>query len=262
MKTNEQRIMENKNDKFNRLYNDAQKIKERKEQLENFYNAQFDFKPKINELSKFIAKDFNNNNNINNNNSTIHSDYINNLTKNNLHNQNYIDEECTFKPNIYKNNNYNYVKSNYKNDDGILDRITQEQKNKIEKIKDMQNIQNQHNFEECNFSPEINKKMPNFEENKPIYMKGMAKYLNQMEKARQAKREKEQREKEVFITGENWNKNNLITVPKPFKLSYQNNKKINDIKKLRENEEMKECTFKPKTNESKNKEIIKQLLKD
>ncbi len=262
MKTNEQRIMENKNDKFNRLYNDAQKIKERKEQLENFYNAQFDFKPKINELSKFIAKDFNNNNINNNNNSTIHSEYINNLTKNNFHNQNYIDEECTFKPNIYKNNNYNYVKSNYKNDDGILDRITQEQKNKIEKIKDMQNIQNQHNFEECNFSPEINKKMPNFEENKPIYMKGMAKYLNQMEKARQAKREKEQREKEVFITGENWNKNNLITVPKPFKLSYQNNKKINDIKKLRENEEMKECTFKPKTNESKNKEIIKQLLKD
>ena len=263
MKTNEQRIMENKNDKFNRLYNDAQKIKERKEQLENFYNAQFDFKPKINELSKFIAKDINNNNNnFNNNNTTLQTDYINNLTKTNFHNQNYIDEECTFKPNIYKNNNYNYVKSNYKNDEGILDRITQEQKNKIEKIKDMQNIQNQHNFEECNFSPEINKKMPNFEENKPIYMKGMAKYLNQMEKARQAKREKEQREKEVFITGENWNKNNLITVPKPFKLSYQNNKKFNDIKKLRENEEMKECTFKPKTNESKNKEIIKQLLKD
>ena len=95
-----------------------------------------------------------------------------------------------------------------------------------------------------------------------MYMKGMARYLEQMEKARQAKRDKEQREKEVFVTGENWSKNNLITVPKPFKLSYQNNHKIEEIKKQREIEKMKECTFKPITNESKNREIIKQLLKD
>ena len=93
-------------------------------------------------------------------------------------------------------------------------------------------------------------------------MKGMAKYLEQMEKARKAKRDKEEREKEVFITGENWSRDNLITVPKPFKLSYQNIKKKDDIKKQRELQEMKECTFKPKTNESKNREIIKQLLKD
>ena len=126
----------------------------------------------------------------------------------------------------------------------------------------MQNIQNQHNFEECNFSPEINKKMPNFEENKPIYMKGMAKYLNQMEKARQAKRDKEQREKEVFLTGEGWSKNNGATVPKPFKLSYQNSQKMKNSKKERENEEKKECYFKPKTNESKNREIIKKLLNE
>lgn len=82
-------------------------------------------------------------------------------------------------------------------------------------------------------------------------MKGMAKHLEQMEKARKAKREKEEREKEVFITGDNWSRDNLITVPKPFKLSYQNQQKKNDcsIKKAKESE-MKECTFKPVTNES------------
>ena len=106
-----------------------------------------------------------------------------------------------------------------------------------------------------NFTPEINKDMPDFENNKPMYMKGMARYLNQMEKARQAKRDKEQREKEVFITGEGWNKNNGITVPKPFKLSYQNNPKKENIK-----EENKECNFKIKNNENKNREIIKKLL--
>lgn len=115
---------------------------------------------------------------------------------------------------------------------------------------------------ECKFKPEINKNAPNFENNKPMLMKGMSRYLEQMEKARKAKRDKEEREKEVFITGENWSRDNLITVPKPFKLSYQNAKKKDEAKRDRECQEMKECTFKPKTNESKNREIIKQLLKD
>ena len=145
----------------------------------------------------------------------------------------------------------------------MLERIYEEVRNKTEKVKDLQNILEKKDDEECLFNPEINKEIPNFDNNKPMYMKGMARYLEQMEKARQAKRDKEQREKEVFITGENWSKNNLITVPKPFKLSYQNNNnKIEEIKKQREIQYLKDCTFKPVTNESKNREIIKQLLKD
>lgn len=95
-------------------------------------------------------------------------------------------------------------------------------------------------------------------------MKGMAKYLEQMDKARKAKREKEEREKEVFITGENWSRDHIITIPKPFNLSYQqsSNEKKEQLKKKNIKEEMKECTFKPATNESKNKEIIKMILKD
>ena len=59
MKTNIERANENQIDKYERLYNDAQKYKEKKEQLENFYNAQYDYKPKINELSKFIGRETN-----------------------------------------------------------------------------------------------------------------------------------------------------------------------------------------------------------
>jgi hypothetical protein len=95
-------------------------------------------------------------------------------------------------------------------------------------------------------------------------IKGFAKHLEQMEKARKAKRDKEEREKEVFLTGENWSRDNLITIPKPFNLSYQvgaTKKKEENVQRNREYE-LKECTFKPATNESKNKEIIKMLLKD
>ena len=173
-----------------------------------------------------------------------------------------VDDECTFQPKLNTNSKYDHVQSNYKNDEAILNRINEEVKSKNEKISGLQNVLVKMDTKECSFQPEINRNVPNFESNKPMVMKGMAKYLEQMEKARKAKRDKEEREKEVFITGENWSRDNLITVPKPFKLSYQNIRKKDDIKKQREMQEMKECTFKPKTNESKNREIIKQLLKD
>lgn len=273
VKTNSLRANENQKDKYDRLYEDYKKIQNRKEQLESFYNAQYDFKPKINELSRFIGRD-----------PTVHNLYQGNKSTDNpqtedrnnvsttLNNKSYmntkgsmssyIDNECTFQPKLNNNSKYDYVKSNYKNDEAILARINDEVKSKNEKITGLQNVLVKKDVAECKFQPEINKSVPNFESNKPMVMKGMAKYLEQMEKARKAKRDKEEREKEVFITGENWSRDNLITVPKPFKLSYQNIKKKDDIKKQRELQEMKECTFKPKTNESKNREIIKQLLKD
>ena len=86
--------------------------------------------------------------------------------------------------------------------------------------------------------------------------------MEQMERAKQAKKEKEEREKKVFLTGENWKQNNMNMVPKPFKLSKNNNNKIEKIREEIKNEEMKECSFKPITNESKNKDMVKKLLSE
>ena len=107
-------------------------------------------------------------------------------------------------------------------------------------------------MQECKFHPEIKKELPNYENKEPIIMKGFSKYLEQMEKARKARRDKEEREKEVFISGENWSRDNLITIPKPFNLSYQkiNKSKKEEKLKISKQNEMKECTFKPSTNES------------
>ena len=240
VKCNPERFNENQLDKYSRLYQDAQRIKIKKEKLENELNNKYDFTPKINELSKYIGRkpDF---------------DELN-LIKEKLP-KDEKKEEYDFTPELYQNSKYKNIKSNYKNDQGMLSRINEEVQNKKEKIETLQKMKENDDISKFNFTPEINKDMPDFENNKPMYMKGMARYLNQMEKARQAKRDKEQREKEVFITGEGWNKNNGITVPKPFKLSYQNNPKKENIK-----EENKECNFKIKNNENKNREIIKKLL--
>ena len=241
VKCNPERFNENQLDKYSRLYQDAQRIKIKKEKLENELNNKYDFTPKINELSKYIGRkpDF---------------DELN-LIKEKLLKDEKKEEEYDFTPELYQNSKYKNIKSNYKNDQGMLSRINEEVQNKKEKIETLQKMKENDDISKFNFTPEINKDMPDFENNKPMYMKGMARYLNQMEKARQAKRDKEQREKEVFITGEGWNKNNGITVPKPFKLSYQNNPKKENIK-----EENKECNFKIKNNENKNREIIKKLL--
>jgi hypothetical protein len=105
---------------------------------------------------------------------------------------------------------------------------------------------------ECKFQPAINKDTPKYDNKEPIMIKGFSRYLDQMEKARKAKRDKEEREKEVFMTGENWSRDNLITIPKPFNLSYQTTSKgkKEDLVKKGKEEEMRECTFKPTTNES------------
>ena len=250
VKCNPERLLEKNNDKYSRLYQDAERIKQKKEKLENELNNKYDYTPKINELSKYIGR-------------KPGLEELNLLPEKNYKNSKTEEEEYDFMPQMYQNSKYKNIQSNYKNDQGILNRINEEMEIKNKKIETLQKIKENDAISKYNFTPEINKTMPDFENknNKPMYMKGMARYLNQMEKARQAKRDKEQREKEVFITGENWNKNNGITVPKPFKLSYQNNlKKDHHIGKDGLNEEKKENQYKIKNNENKNREIIKKLL--
>ncbi len=119
-------------------------------------------------------------------------------------------------------------------------------------------------IKECKFIPETNKQISNLNNNpldESFYQKGLKKYMEQMEKAKMAKKEKEEKEKKVFLTGENWSKRNSNIIFKPFKLSKNNSNKIERIREKIKNEEIKECSFKPLTNESKNKNIIKNLLK-
>ena len=82
-----------------------------------------------------------------------------------------------------------------------------------------------------------------------------------MENARNTKREKEEREKKAFVNGENWNRDNPFTKPKPFNLSYVKlnmlilqqtvDEKERNAKILKQQSEyeLKECSFKPKINQ-------------
>lgn len=212
MRADHERANETKQDKIDRLYRkNFEKIRQHKENLQEYYNSQYTFKPKINEVSKYVGRDMK----MEDMAYKKESEKVKKLkeaeTKENFN-------ECTFKPKLNTSKpEYKNVTSNYKLDENTYYRIDEEMKAKQIKIEEMKkNLE----IDEFEYKPKINQKAPIFESNEPIMMKGFSRYLEQMEKARKAKRDQEEREKKVFISGKNWNKNNLVTIPQPFKLSY------------------------------------------
>lgn len=205
---------ETKEEKINRLYKkDIEKYNQRKKVLEEFYYSQYDFKPKINQVSKFVGRDTK----LDELSKKIDSDKVKALKANSE-----LEEEYSFKPEFIskKSGKYSYVQSGYALDEGIMERINNQIESKKETIEIIKRKMEQEELKEAVFQPELNEYMPNFNHSKPIQLKGFAQHLEKMNKARKAKLEKEEREKEVFITGENWSRDHLITIPKPFKLSY------------------------------------------
>lgn len=215
MRADHTRAIENTEDKVDRLYRkNYEKIKSRKENLAEFYNSQYDFKPKINEISRYVGR----NTNIG---DISYKSESTKARKWKEHDYNSQLTECTFKPRTNEKA-YENVHSNYKLDEHTSKRIQEEMIRKKEHIEEIKKMVDLKEADGLKFHPETNKNKPNFELNEPIVMKGFAKHIEKMEKARKARLEKEQREKEVFITGENWSKDNLVTIPKPFRLSYVN----------------------------------------
>ena len=254
-KTNPERMDEDNNDKYQRLYNEAETLKNKKEQLTEFYNAQYNFTPQINEISKLIGNNY------------LSRKYNNESITNTLTKTKVLElNECTFKPKVLNNEKFNSIESNYKFDENISKKIEEEISYRNFKISMLKSEYNINNAKECKFYPETNKNVYNLKmkyNNKDnYYQSGLKKYKEQMDKAKKAKQEKEEREKKIFITGENWKCNNNLCF-KPFNLSKNNNSKtIEEIRKELVKEEMKECSFHPVTNETRNKNIVKKILEN
>jgi hypothetical protein len=123
IRTDNNRARENQEDKIDRLYKkNYEKIQSRKEQLETFYYGQYDFKPKINEVSRIVGREHR----------------VEDLAKRNQKSKTRVipdeTEGCTFKPVLNQNNN---IKSAYKFDENIGDRIQKELKAKDEKVEEL-----------------------------------------------------------------------------------------------------------------------------
>ena len=163
---------------YNRLYNEALIMNSRKKFLENFYNSQYKSNPKINEFNKTIGES-----KINQPTKKLFSKSLNNIKINEN------NDEYDFEPKLYINTKYNNKESNYKYFDKIIEKFSEENEKKKEIIKKYQNSQRKQGTIEYRFTPEINKKNPNYNENNiPIFVKNVNKYLEQVEKLRKERK--------------------------------------------------------------------------
>jgi hypothetical protein len=215
IKADLKRQKERLDDKIERLYRtENEKIKSKREALEKFYYSEITFQPKINQISKVVGRD-----------SGIEqlaykkeSEKVKFLKEE----QSKADfNEYSFKPKTNTSKSeYKHVESNYRVDENMYLRIEEEVKAKESKLNEKKKELEEKEKEENQFKPRINQKAPLFELSEPLVLKGFSRHLEQMEKARRMRHEKEERERKVFINGENWSKDNLVTIPKPFNLSY------------------------------------------
>lgn len=138
MRADIERANETDKDKFDRMskknYENTQK---KKDQLESLHYAQFDFKPKINDISRYVGRD-SNLKDISYHKGKASAKLESLKIKEVRDNKNRDKEDnCTFKPNINRDSiYYENVKSNYKKDENIGERIKLELKAKQEKIEE------------------------------------------------------------------------------------------------------------------------------
>ena len=68
-------------------------------------------------------------------------------------------QEYSFTPIKYVNHKYDYVKSLYKNDDQLLERIKEQTNKKLKKYQRIKTEQNNEELEQCTFKPDIHRSM-------------------------------------------------------------------------------------------------------
>eukprot|EP01023_Acetabularia_acetabulum_P016590 TRINITY_DN18180_c0_g1_i4.p1 TRINITY_DN18180_c0_g1~~TRINITY_DN18180_c0_g1_i4.p1 ORF type:complete len:239 (+),score=61.11 TRINITY_DN18180_c0_g1_i4:250-966(+) len=181
-------------------------------------------------------------------------------------------KECTFQPNLnkpkIKDASYYPVPRHKQiiagqNFEDISSRIRRYTDEKEARIANKRNSMSDDDLKECSFTPEISHKPPPKQKG-PILVRGLAQFIETKKQGRRQKEEKQQLHDKIFLANPVGN-SNKYTVPKPFSLTDSKNfpKTVYKREKVRQVVDaywMKECTFKPQTNESAKREALNKLL--
>ena len=102
----------------------------------------------------------------------------------------------------------------------------------------------------------------------PVVVRGLGRYLELKDLAKRLDKEKKSRQKKAFLVRAAKKSNKTkkgATIPQPFNLTKRRGKENARRELLAEQiraTQMEECTFKPKTTEARNRELINQILED
>eukprot|EP00347_Sterkiella_histriomuscorum_P013421 403364769 len=289
MESDPKRGAETEDDRYYRLYKkDSKKQEIVKEMIEKEVYQQYTFKPQINKISKTLAKG-----------SSIDELAYNpkgQQKREMLQEQQETQEinYCTFRPETTKTKKYQKVESTYKfNDCESLEQFSMNLKQKLkEKQEKIAKVRKEREYEQqkdCTFKPSILDKDPATQKDQVVVVRGLGRHLELKELQKKKEEDKKLREAEVFglnhkfainseelditnpnrpqsasvnVTRLNQTQNGAYTVPKPFELSQTKQERKSLLLKELNEKERQQCTFKPNTNEGRNRKLIKEILEE
>uniref|UniRef100_A0A7S0GPP1 Uncharacterized protein n=1 Tax=Amorphochlora amoebiformis TaxID=1561963 RepID=A0A7S0GPP1_9EUKA len=264
---------ESNQDRYERLsVGDRVRFEKRREELQKQMYKRYDFKPKINESSRKMAVER----------KDIYELVYDSNREKSIGKAKHVaslrlKEECKFKPTLLTKGNK--ISSKWKpskdrldlaNPKALMQAIETKRRRKeylVEKYKSQRDLKLS---KECTFAPKTNKSIKTGPD--VVVVRGMAKFMQNRQLAKQLEAEKRKREDQVFgykYSGCVGSRSGRpLTVPKPFKLSkptkQKNKPKTSPLtmKKGVVDLDGTNCTFKPKTLGRSNRDFIARILRE
>jgi len=165
-------------------------------------------------------------------------------------------EECTFKPSMDPQSakRYSYVKGHYSTSSAkLMDNIRDELDKRDYVLQEKRREKEEQEQSTCTFRPSTTK--PYEEPEQPVVVSGLGRFFELREMAQRQQREKQEREAKAFHPEVNARYDG-VTIPEPFNLSQG----CTDARRHHESLRSDDYSFTPQTNESANRELLRQLM--
>lgn len=270
-------------DKVNRLaVTDVERRNDIRDALEQAHYKECSFRPSINPLSQLLGRKEGQHRHIGcditDDQVSVHERlYSFSRNKASSKDSSYEDSQaaaCTFKPSQAPANvkKYAHVKPHYSaSGKQLMEGIHDELRKRQDDLQDKREQQAEREVAECTFHPKGSGRARSADADRsrkepPVIVSGLGRFFELRDLSKRQKEEQRIREQRAFKSPDDSSiRLTGVTVPQPFKLSSTQDGAVPKLTQLRgklEEEWKSQCTFKPVTVESKNRELIRQMLID
>lgn len=251
-----------------RVHRLAVKDVERRDQLrgalEQLHYRDCTFKPEVNGVSQLLASRLDDASSTDSgaDGSQVHERLYRSALSKSRPCDDFNREEYSFQPQIDPRSakRFAHIKPHYSsNGCGIMENIRLELERKQELLLERRQELEEQQFASCTFAPETGKSYE--EPQRPVIVSGLGRFFELRSLAQRQRLEKEEREVKLFRPEMFTTRCGGVTIPEPFDLSCGQRDDTSEVRRAWEQVEPPDgCTFKPQTNESANREIIKQMM--
>jgi hypothetical protein len=244
--------------------------------LEKLHHSEYTFKPSVNFVSQMLAKGQSGETSLQADgaqDTAVHERLYRSTvgaksSRASCDRENALEEECSFKPRVDAKSarRFAHVKARYsRSGEGVMANIREELERKEEQLRERRREIEDREQDECTFAPGTTK--PHDELQRPVVVSGLDRFFELKEMARRQEKERLEREERVFRPelagmrgGRGSGGGGGATIPEPFDLSRGFDERVDASRRHVLKELPMEYTFTPHTNESMNREIIRQIL--